>query len=269
MRLGRARSLALLACGVAVPLLAACGDADAVGGRTGIEILGDTRGAVRAAHSYHLVYDQTDTTGTTTRFDLSIAGPGSVSGNLTLSGARLDIVVTAGQAYVHGRDFFEKTAGASAAGLIGDQWVLLTPAQAAQFTGVLDLFSDTHKLADCLLGASKHGALTTATVTYNGQAVAEVKDAGDVAGDAPAVLDVAAGTPAYPLRLQTLGPRKPGGAGAPDVCKPPSPSPAPGPSANATATSATQRADAVFDRWDQAITVTPPPNPLDLGKLGG
>lgn len=225
------------------------------------QILSDVRTAVRGAHSYHLTYDQTDSAGARTVFELFIAGPGAVSGKLTVGGVQLDLVVEQGGAYVHGREFFAKNSTAAAAAAIGDSWVRLTAAQAHQLIGPLDLFTDTAKVADCLLSSSQHGTLSVSQTSYQGQQVAEVKDAGDSPGTAPSVLDVPnTGTP-YPLRIQSTGPR-PASAQRPAACDA-------GSSSSSSGDGGSMAASAVFDSWNTSITVTPPPNPIDLSQVGG
>ena len=232
--------------------------------RTPDQILGDAATAISKVTTYHFVVDTTQT-GSALHLDLHVGGPGKVTGSLTTEGLNVDIVVTGSDVYLRGgKDFWTKFGGAAAAALVADKWVKVPSSATDSITKPLGMFADTSEIAKCLLTAP-HGTVTKSTTTVDGQAVIELRDAGDQPGTEAGTLDIAASGPPYPVRLVTDGNRKPGGATPPPDCSTSSSSS----SSSASSTSSGAGGSVTFKEWGAPVTVTPPPDALDLSKLGG
>lgn len=237
-------------------LLAACGgggEAD----KSPDQILGDAANALQSARSVHIDADSTGGSNGTFHITVDIVSGGGARGSVNSSGVAAQFVVTGGKFYIQGRDFFAKFAGPQAATLIGDRWVLL-PSNA----GVSDFesFTDTTTLATCL--RADHGSLSSGgTATVAGQGAVVIVDKGDKPGTAPGKLYVAtSGTP-YPLELQITGATQSG--------TPPGGSKCAGTSGSATGGSSSGGKATLLLAYGASVSVTPPPNPLDLSSLAG
>lgn len=220
------------------------------------QILADAVAALRAVKSVHIEAQSTATSGSDA-FTLSgdlVAGSGA-SGTANSQGVTAKFVVTGGKFYLRGRDFFAKFAGDQAAAVVGDRWVIIPSS-----VGLADLqiFTDTKNLADCL--NLDHGTLSKGgTATVDGQETVVLVDKGDKPGTSPGKLYVATSGTAYPLRLQVTGTQSAGTPPGGGKCSSSSSSSSPG----------SQTGSFTMSRFERAVTITPPPNPLDLSSLGG
>lgn len=244
----RAR-IGAVAAGVAVLLLAACGSSgNGESGKSADQVAKDASAALKAAKSFHVRATVDDAGGGSQGFsgpltlDLDLVPPSTMSGTLSAEGVTAHLVFVNNKFYLQGRSLWEKFAGAQAATVIGDRWVLIPESAVGSFSG-LNSFTD---IANCLVPAT--GNKSNGTTVVNGQSVVEVTNA-----TASATLDVAAdGTP-YPLRLV----QKSGGSSSSS-------------SSNSTSSCAgSGGGTATFSNFDKGATVTPPPDALDLSKLGG
>jgi len=125
------------------------------------------------------------------------------------------INVAGGGTYLKGNQAFWVSAsvGSAAASLAG-HWITFPAAAASKLTSSLGVLDPTN-LPRCLgedLGALGFAGKTT----VNGASAITIHDDGNVAGSSRGDLDVASGTPHYPLRLTNTNGAKPGGTV--DVC---------------------------------------------------
>lgn len=243
----------------AIALLSACGSSSGGGGggeadKTAAQILADAVSALRSAKSVHITAKSTDTTSpNAVDLDLDLAAGGSASGTVGTQGVTASVVVTGGKFYVRGRDFWAKVAGAEAATVIGDRWAIL-PASAD--TSAFTSFVNVNTLADCL--NLDHGTLSKGgTATFDGQAAVVLVDKGDQPGTAPGKLYVAASGATYPLSLQVTGAAKAGTSPAGDKCN------------GGASGSSKDTGTVTFSDYGKVVTVTPPPDALDLQSLAG
>ena len=243
---------AVLAIGL---LLTACGSASSNGeaDKTADQILADAVAALKSAKSVHLQGSGTTggsgpTSGSIT-VSADLASGGSARGEFSLAGAHLSLVSSGGKFYLKGRDFFSKVAGAQAATVIGDRWVIL-PANAA--TQGFEQFTDLSTLATCV--GLQHGTLSKGgTASVAGQSAIILIDKGDKPGTQPGKFYVATtGTP-YLLEVDMTGTAAPG--------TPPGSAQCGGASTGAGSFTISQ--------FGASVSVTPPPNPLDLSTLSG
>lgn len=233
--------------------------------KTPDQILSDSAAAIRNVTSYHFIVDTTQT-GSALHLDLRVGGPGKVAGSLTTEGLSVDIVVSGSDVYLRGgKDFWTKFGGAAAATLVADKWVKVPSSATESITKPLGEFADTSTIAKCLI-TSPHGTLTKSTTTVDGQAVIELHDAGDQPGTEVGTLDLAATGSPYPVRLVSSGSRKPGGATPSPDCSATSSSSS---SDSSSSSSSSAGGSVSFKEWGTSVTVTPPPDALDLSKLGG
>jgi hypothetical protein len=235
----------LLALGL---VLGACGSGGGEADKTPQQILDDAVAAMKSAKTFHISGTMTDSTGTTT-VALDV-GTGSAEGTFSQQGLTAKIVVTGGKFYLQGKELFSKFAGPQAGALIGDRWVIIPT---SVLSGV-DAFTDVQKFASCL--ASDHGTLSKGgTGSVDGQAAVILVDKGDKPGTQAGKLYVAASGTAYVLRLEDTGKATAGGSSSSSQC---------GGSADSASTGTL-----TLSRFNQTVSVTPPPDALDLSKLGG
>lgn len=218
--------------------------------RSADQVLIDSATAMRSVHSFHMVGTISTSAGSGD-VDLRVASATAFAGSITSSGVRVDIVVVNGVTYAHGRDFFLRTAGQSAAGTIGDSWARVPGSPLGDF----GMVTDSGRIADRMLGC--HGTITSAgTVTVGGRRAIELVDAGDLPGTTASTIDVALDGPPYPLHVVQRGNAR--GGAAPAACG--STSPAAQPSAAPPGSSTT----ITLSDFDRVGEVTPPPSALDL-----
>lgn len=202
----RTRVLALA--GGAVLLLAGCGSPTAAtttaapptspqaaaDGRTGPEVAADAADALEQAGAVHVVASYT-AAGVEQALDLHLQDD-DVAGTVTMGGRQVRLVVTRGTAYAQGSADALTGIGlpAEVAGGVGEAWVELPPELAEGFATM-----DLPALAE---------ELRTPDGTIEEQVRTAQRDGVDVlvvARTDGSTLTVAAGEPAYPLRLDTAG----------------------------------------------------------------
>ncbi|HEV7678343.1 MAG TPA: hypothetical protein VGQ42_07230 [Candidatus Dormibacteraeota bacterium] len=253
-------------------LLAACGSSGGTSGggdeasKPPAQIVADAAAALKAAKTFHLSAKVHDTSSAGGQLDLEIdaVAPSTASGTVTSAGVTAHFIFTAGKLYFQGKQFLASLS-TQVADLVGDKWALLPAASASSFSSI----SDPSKLATCLV--ESHGTLSKGgTASVNGQTAVVVVDAGDKPGTSPGKLYVAASGTAYPLKLESTATAGSSSSSSSSTSTDTSPTPS---SSSATdcgsGTSGTAGDVATFSKFDASVSVTPPPDAVDLSKLGG
>lgn len=243
-------------------VLTACGSGGGGGGngeadKSANQILSDAVSALRSAKTFHLAAKSNSTGADALGIDIDLVSGGSARGTVTTGGASARIVASGGKFYIQGRDFWNKFGGPEAATVVGDRWAIL-PSN-ADTTGFL-IFVNSDTLATCL--AVSHGTLSKGgSATVDGQGAVVLVDEGDKPGTTPAKLYVATTGTAYPIRLESTGTTSAGATPGGDKCN----------TGGGSSGSSSSNGGGIFtlSQFNATVTITPPPNPLDLSTLGG
>lgn len=136
-------------------------------------------------------------------------GPSKREIEFSVGGKSAEIIATPGAGYVRANQaFWSAQAGASAASL-ANRWIELAPSTSQQLTASFGRLAPG-TLASCLgenLGALSRGG----TTSIAGRPAVVIREASNVPGSAPGTVAVATSGPAYPLRVTSTGPTRPGG----------------------------------------------------------
>jgi hypothetical protein len=148
-------------------------------------------------------------------------------GHLALSGLGFELIQTGGTVYIKGSAAFYRKIGGATAAQLLEGRWLKAPTTTPEFASISSL-TDLHRLVDATL--SSHGSLIkTQTTTVNGTHVVGVTDQSK-----GGTLYVATTGKPYPVQIAK------GGAGGGTVS---------------------------FDRWNESVTISPPPNAIDITQL--
>ncbi|HEV3284571.1 MAG TPA: hypothetical protein VG010_10225 [Solirubrobacteraceae bacterium] len=148
-------------------------------------------------------------------------------GRITQNGVSFELIALGRTVYIKGTPAFYRRIGGAAAAQLLQGKWLKAPATAGEFSSISSL-TDLRKLIDTTLAT--HGSLAKgATTTIGGQQAIAVKDL-----TKGGVLYVASTGKPYPLEIAKAGPS--GGR-------------------------------IIFDRWNQAVTISPPLNAINLNQL--
>jgi hypothetical protein len=148
-------------------------------------------------------------------------------GRITENGLSFELITLGGTVYIKGSSAFYRHIGGPAAAQLLQGKWLKAPAAAGEFAPITSL-TDLRKLLDTTLVS--HGALAMgASTIINGQRVVAVKDLAK-----GGVLYVASTGKSYPVEVAR------GGANGGHI---------------------------VFDRWNEAVTISPPLNAINLNQL--
>ena len=244
MRCRSISSRGLLAGTVVSAALAATACGSSESDKTPAQILQDASAAVQSVHTYHLSGSGTSSGGQTT-FDLRIA-PNGLAGSLSTGPTKADMAYVNGRLYLRGKQFFEQFGGPAAAEFVDDNWVKLPSSSSSSFTSAFTGFADTKKLGNCLTSGTSGLSFTKSTATVNGQSVV-------VLHSSALTINVATSGPAYPVQVTESG-----SAPSFDNCI-----------SGSTSSSTSGGGTVNLDSWGSSISVTPPPNALDLSGIGG
>jgi hypothetical protein len=206
--------------GVVALLLAACGSSGSsssgngaggsgVASKSPAEIVAAAQTALRAASGFVVTGTLTQG-GQPMRLQIVDGGTSKIEVQLSGSGRNAEIIVLPGAGYVRANAaFWTAQAGAAKAASLANRWIELPATSSQQLTATLGPLAPS-TLATCLgenLGALSSGG----TTTVNGVPAVVVRQAGNVPGSNPGTLAVATRGPAYPLRVTSTGPTRPGG----------------------------------------------------------
>ena len=243
---GIARTPALAAALIASLVVAACGGSGEAD-KSPAQILQDVAAAVKGVTSFHLSGNVTSS-GMQYSLDLHVAGPQNLEGSVTIGGVKANLALVDDTAYVQGGQFIAQFAGQQAASLVGDSWVKLPADSASNLSMSFSTFTDTSKLGACLMSLPST-SLSKSTSTVNGQAAVVLTSGGDS-------LSVATNGPAYPLQLSGSGNNS---TLSNSQCSS---------SSSGSSSSGSGSGSINFDGWGSTVSVTPPPNPVDLSNVG-
>lgn len=233
-----------------VPLtLASCGSGES--DKSPSQILQDASTAIKAVSTYHLT-GSGQSGGSKVSFDLHIGGPRAASGSITMAGVTAQVIVVNGDAYLKGKDFLQQVAGSQAATLFDDNWVKVPGSGASDLTQSFSGLADTKKLSGCLVNGFNGVTLNKSTATVNGQPAVVLQASA-------LTLNFASSGPTYLLQVKSTG-----STPSFDACMSGSSSSSSG-STPITGSGGTIS----FDSWGSSITITPPPNPIDLSAVSG
>jgi len=159
--------------------------------------------------------------------DMELVAGKGAKGHIALEGLGIDVVAVEHAFYLNGSAAFYRHIAGTAAAQLLQGKWLKAPANGGNFASLAQL-TDLGKLIDSTL--SSHGTLSRAgTTTINGQSAVGVTDT----SKGGTLYVAATGTP-YPLEITK------GGKSAGRI---------------------------VFDKWNQPVTLTPPPNPININQL--
>jgi hypothetical protein len=159
--------------------------------------------------------------------DMELLAGKGATGHITLEGLGIDLVEVERAFYLKGTAAFYRHIAGSAAAALLQGKWLKAPASGGNFASLAQL-TDLGKLLTATL--TSHGRLVSAgTTTVEGRPAVGVSDA----SHGGTLYVAATGTP-YPLEITK------GGRGAGKI---------------------------VFDRWNQPVTLTAPPNPININQL--
>lgn len=229
--------------------LASCGSGES--DKSPSQILQDASTAIKAVSTYHLT-GSGQSGRSKISFDLHIGGPTAASGSITMAGVTAQVIAVNGDAYLKGKDFLQQVAGSQAATLFGDNWVKVPGSGGSDLTQSFSGLADTRKLGGCLVNGFNGVTLTKSTATVNGQPAVVLQASA-------LTLNFASSGPTYLLQVKSTG-----STPSFDACMNGSSSSASG-STPITGSGGTIS----FDSWGSSITITPPPNPIDLSAVSG
>ena len=187
------RAAAVLAVATASLVVAACGSSGGEDSKSADQILKDAQAALRSATSYHLKGD-VDTGSGKLSLDVKVQGSEAAGHLDQQGGAAFDFVETGGKLYLRGQSLFAKYAP-DLADSIGDKWIATSPDDPhySDAVGSLSSFADPSGFADSL-GSNVTNLSKGGTTSVDGRNAVVLKDS-------DGSLDIADGSPAYPLRL--------------------------------------------------------------------
>lgn len=177
------------------------------------QIVAAAQSALRSANGF-VVGGTLRQRGQALRLEIVEGGTKGMQVRISEHGKNAEIIALPNAAYVRANQGFLKAQAGTNAAAAANRWIELPASASQQFTSGFGPFApDT--LARCLgenLGRLSRGG----TTTVNGIAAVVVRQAGSVPGSSPGTLAVATHGPAYPLRITSTGPTRPGGKV--DVC---------------------------------------------------
>ena len=218
---------ALLA--TSLPVLTGCGSSSSGNGVATKSAEAIVAEAKTAADSASSVHVSGSVTsnGSPVSLDLSLASGKGATGQISQNGSTFKIVIDGGTAYISGSDAFYRKLGGSAAAQLLAGKWLKISTSTPEFASFGSL-TNMRKLLDTVLVG--HGTLQKgSTTTVGGQQAIAVADS-----TRGGTLYVATNGKPYPLQISKTG---------------------------------SEAGTIAFGSWDQPVTITPPPNSVNLSEL--
>lgn len=224
--------------------------ASGVASRSPAQIVAAAQSTLRSANGFVVAGELTQD-GQAVKIQIVDAGTSKLQVQLNANGRTAEIMTLGGAGYVRAnRAFWTAQVGAQAANL-ANRWIELPASASEQLISGFGQFAPT-TLSKCL--GENLGTLSRAgTTTVDGSPAVVVRQAGNVPGGNPGTLAVATDGPAYPLRVTSTGPTRPGGKV--DACND-----GKGGDTEGTLT---------FSDFNHAPPVTAPQHPVKLGPTSG
>jgi hypothetical protein len=211
-----------VACTGVALLLAACGSSSSsqsngkasatagngVASKAPAQIVAAAQSALRSANGFVATGTLTQS-GQATRLEIVEAGTSKLEVQLNGSGKSAEIIVLPGAGYVRANLAFWSAQAGAAAATLANRWIELPATASRQLTSSLGHLAPG-TLSKCLgenLGTLSPGG----TTSVDGASAVVVREAGNAPGSNPGTLAVATRGPAYPLRVTSTGPTRPGG----------------------------------------------------------
>lgn len=208
-------------------LLAACGWSSAsassvagtaardngVSAKSPQQILAATLTALRSAHAF-VMSGQIAQDHKTTGIRIAYESSSKLELGLNEGGKTEDIILLANAGYVKANKAFWIAQKAKKPASLANRWIEIPAGSGRSLTSSLGFFSPT-TLSRCLgedVGTLSHDG----TTKIGGRPAVVIRDAGNVPGGTPGLLEIATNGPAYPLRITSTGLTRPGGKV--DVC---------------------------------------------------
>jgi hypothetical protein len=205
-------ALLLAACGSngssSATAKASAGGGNGVGSKAPAQIVAAAESALRSAHGFVAAGTLTQA-GQATRLQIVEAGTSKLEVQLNGSGKSAEIIVLPGAGYVRANLAFWSAQAGAAAARLANRWIELPATASQQLTSSLGHLAPG-TLSKCLgenLGTLSPGG----TTSVDGASAVVVREAGNAPGSNPGTLAVATRGPAYPLRVTSTGPTRPGG----------------------------------------------------------
>jgi hypothetical protein len=199
MRTGFVRSGAAAVAAAAALMAAACGGSSGSGKPSGDKpasvLLPEINSAVKSAQSVHMT-GSVKSGSQTVAFNLSFVGNTGLSGTMTVNGASLGLLSSAGKTYIKINSAFLTLAKAPASvcKILCGKYVELSSADAQSITGTLSMTSLVNGIFGKLPASTKDKNVDFVPGTYQGQSVLTFKKDGYS-------LDVASSGKPYPLAI--------------------------------------------------------------------
>jgi hypothetical protein len=205
---------AILALLGAAAVLSACGSTNSAAQGNGLaskspaQIIDAAQAALRSAHSF-VAAGTLRQGGKTVKLHIVSGGASRLRVQINQAGSSAEIVATPGAGYVRANRSYWSAQAGSLASRLANRWIELPASASKNLSSGLGQFAPS-TLARCLgedLGRLSSGG----RATVDGKQAVLIHQAGNAPGSNPGTLAVAASGPAYPLRVTSTGPTRPGG----------------------------------------------------------
>jgi hypothetical protein len=201
-------AVGLSACGSSSSGASSGGSGNGVAAKSPAQIVAAAQAALRATNGF--VAQGVLTQGAqAVQLRIVDRGRSMLQVQINARGKSAEVLVLPPAGYVRANLAFWTAQAVPKAASLANRWIELPAGASQQLTSGFGEFAPG-AFAQCLgedLGTLSAGG----TTTVDGQAAVVVKQAGDVPGSSPGTLAVATHGPAYPLRLTSSGPSRPGG----------------------------------------------------------
>ncbi len=206
-------AVALAACGSSSPGSTSAKTSTSASGKgmaskTPVQIVAAAQSALRSASGF-VVAGTLKQGSQQLRLDIVEGGAKGMQVHVSENGKNAEIIALPNAAYVRANEAFLKAQAAPNAAVAANHWIELPASESQQLTSGFGPFAPD-RLAQCL-GENLGTLSRDGTTTVGGKPAIVVRQAGNAPGSNPGTLAVASTGPAYPLRVTSTGPTRPGG----------------------------------------------------------